>query len=80
MMINFFLCSRWAKLRISMVPFTALLEPLSECMLMGLAASWAASFLFGWDPITLYLVHILIWFLLDWILVSIVQVGFPFVL
>ncbi|KAG1684043.1 Ceramide glucosyltransferase [Nymphon striatum] len=67
--------TRWAKLRISMVPFTALFEPFSECMLMGLAASWAANFIFNWDPITLYLVHTLVWFFLDWILVSIVQNG-----
>ncbi|KAJ9582669.1 hypothetical protein L9F63_022990, partial [Diploptera punctata] len=65
--------TRWAKLRVAMVPHTILLEPLSECMVIGACASWAVSFLFKWDPLVFYLVHILVWFLLDWILLSIIQ-------
>nr|CAD7431507.1 unnamed protein product [Timema monikensis] len=65
--------TRWAKLRVAMVPFTIILEPLSECMVLGAFASWAVSFLFNWDPLSFYLVHILLWFLCDWILISIVQ-------
>nr|CAD7198902.1 unnamed protein product [Timema douglasi] len=67
--------TRWAKLRVAMVPFTIILEPLSECMVLGAFASWAVSFLFNWDPLSFYLVHILLWFLCDWILISIVQNG-----
>ncbi|KDR09706.1 hypothetical protein L798_15636, partial [Zootermopsis nevadensis] len=67
--------TRWAKLRVAMVPHTILLEPLSECMVIGACASWAVSFLFRWDPLVFYLVHILVWFLLDWILLSIIQNG-----
>ncbi|XP_063219452.1 ceramide glucosyltransferase-like isoform X2 [Bacillus rossius redtenbacheri] len=67
--------TRWAKLRVAMVPFTIVLEPLSECMVLGACASWAASFLFNLEPCSFYLVHILVWFLLDWILLSIVQNG-----
>ncbi|PSN47867.1 Ceramide glucosyltransferase [Blattella germanica] len=37
--------------------------------------SWSVSFLFDWDPLVFYLVHILVWFLLDWILLSIIQNG-----
>ncbi|XP_053968005.1 ceramide glucosyltransferase-B-like [Anastrepha ludens] len=66
---------RWAKLRVAMVPTTILLEPLSECMVLGALASWSASLLFNWDPLVFYLVHILAWFLSDWILLSIVQNG-----
>ncbi|XP_037949622.1 ceramide glucosyltransferase-like [Teleopsis dalmanni] len=66
---------RWAKLRVAMVPTTILLEPLSECMILGAFASWAASLLFSWDPLVFYLVHILTWLLSDWILLSIVQHG-----
>lgn len=66
---------RWAKLRVAMVPTTILLEPLSECMILGALASWSCSILFQWDPIVFYLVHILSWFLSDWFLLSIVQNG-----
>lgn len=66
---------RWAKLRVAMVPTTILLEPLSECMVLGALASWSAALLFNWDPLVFYLVHVLTWFLSDWILLSIVQVN-----
>lgn len=67
--------TRWAKLRVAMVPTMILLEPLSECMIVGIFASWAVNVLFHWDSLVFYLVHILLWFLSDWILLSIVQVG-----
>lgn len=67
--------TRWAKLRVAMVPTTILLEPLAECMIVGAFASWSVSFLFGWDSLVFYLIHILMWFLSDWILLSIVQVS-----
>lgn len=66
--------TRWAKLRIAMVPFTIVFEPISECMMLGALAAWATCWLFACDPIVVYLLHILCWFLLDWILLSIVQV------
>ena len=61
-------------MRVAMVPYTILLEPLSECVVIGACASWAIWFLFRWDPLVFYLVHVLVWFLLDWILLSIIQV------
>lgn len=67
--------TRWAKLRVAMLPPTIILEPLSECMVIGAAAAWSVSILFGWDSLVFYMVHILIWFLLDWVLLSIVQNG-----
>ncbi|EEC00850.1 ceramide glucosyltransferase, putative [Ixodes scapularis] len=67
--------ARWAKLRFAMVPHTTALEPFSECMLLGMLVAWAASFLFQWDAFVVYLLHLLLWFLLDWMLLSIVQNG-----
>lgn len=67
--------ARWAKLRFAMVPHTMLLEPLSECMLLGALVAWATSFLFQWDAFAVYLLHLLLWFLLDWMLLSVVQNG-----
>ena len=59
-----------------MVPTTILLEPISECMLLGALAAWATNWMFTWDPLVIYLVHVLVWFFLDWMLLSIVQVSF----
>ncbi|XP_059469789.1 ceramide glucosyltransferase [Neocloeon triangulifer] len=67
--------TRWVKLRVAMVPFTIILEPLSECLILGAIAAFSANYLFKWDPLVFYLVHVLVWFLLDWILLSTVQAG-----
>ena len=66
---------RWAKLRAAMVPFTIFLEPLSECILLGLLTAWSVFYLFRWDPVSFFLLHILIWFLMDWMLIHVVQNG-----
>ena len=58
-----------------MIPMTILLEPLTECMLLGLLSAWSVFYLFRWDPISFFLIHILVWFLMDWILIHIVQNG-----
>ncbi|XP_015922747.1 ceramide glucosyltransferase isoform X2 [Parasteatoda tepidariorum] len=65
--------SRWAKLRFAMVPYTIVLEPLSECMVLGACAAFSVNVLFGWDPFVVYLVHILAWLILDWILLNVIQ-------
>ena len=65
---------RWIKLRSSLVPFTILLEPISEWLLQGLTSSWCVWFLFSWSPLAFFLVHSLIWFLLDYVLLVTVQV------
>ena len=67
--------SRWAKLRFAMVPHTIVLEPLSECLILGMIAGWAMNFLFQFDPFAVYLFHLLTWFLLDFLLLTIVQNG-----
>lgn len=66
---------RWAQLRQAMLPFIILFEPLSECLVLGAAAAWAISFVLNWDPLLFYLVHILVWFFCDWIMLSVVQNG-----
>lgn len=68
---------RWARLRIAMVPTTALLEPLSECLPLGAGAAWAAGELFGAEPLPFFLVHVLVWFLSDWLMLRSVQNGSP---
>ncbi|XP_022915093.1 ceramide glucosyltransferase [Onthophagus taurus] len=67
--------TRWAKLRVAMLPLIVIMEPLSECMVIGLGAAWAVNVLFKWDVLGFYLIHILMWFICDWILLSIVQNG-----
>jgi len=67
--------SRWAKLRAAMVPHTILVEPISECMMGGALGAWASYLLFRTDPVVFYLVHVLCWFLSDWVLIHIVQNG-----
>ncbi|CAG9759458.1 unnamed protein product [Ceutorhynchus assimilis] len=67
--------SRWAKLRMAMLPLVIIFEPLTECMVIGIFAGWATSVLFKWEFLTVYMIHILVWFICDWILLSIVQNG-----
>ena len=62
-------------MRIAMVPFTILMEPVTECLLLGTLGALAARCLLQVDLIVFYLVHVLSWFLLDWLMLSVVQVG-----
>eukprot|EP00095_Tigriopus_kingsejongensis_P007614 maker-scaffold2030_size22264-snap-gene-0.6 protein:Tk07614 transcript:maker-scaffold2030_size22264-snap-gene-0.6-mRNA-1 annotation:"hypothetical protein DAPPUDRAFT_300574" len=66
---------RWTKLRYAMCPHFIVLEPLTECVLLGILVAWSVHFLFRWDPVTFFMLHILIWFLMDWALILIVQNG-----
>lgn len=61
-----------------MVPHTIVLEPLSECLILGACAAWAANTLSGGsiDPYAFYMIHVLVWFLLDWILLNVMQVRY----
>jgi len=65
-----------------MVPHTIVLEPLSECLILGACAAWAASTLSGGsiDPYAFYMIHVLVWFLLDWILLNVMQVYYIFII
>lgn len=66
---------RWIKLRTSLIPITAVLEPTFECLLMGLWGAWAVSSLFDWSGLAFFFVHALLWFLLDYILLLVLQGG-----
>lgn len=57
-----------------MVPPTILAEPFSECMVLGICIAFATRVLFRWDPIVVFLIHLLIWCILDWFLLRSVQV------
>lgn len=66
---------RWIKLRFAMVPQWTLLEPFSECMLLGLLGSFSVSFLWALNPFVVFSIHVLLWFLLDYKLLCTIQDG-----
>ncbi|XP_052775844.1 ceramide glucosyltransferase-like [Mya arenaria] len=67
---------RWMKLRTAMVPGTSMFwEPISLCINLGLLNAWAVSFLFDISPLSYLLVHILIWFLLDYTMLTVLEKG-----
>ena len=71
--------TRWTKLRIAMTPIAIFCEPFSECMLLGSLTTWSVMTVFGWDPLSFFFIHLLIWFLMDWILLLVIQNGeWPF--
>ncbi|XP_022092848.1 ceramide glucosyltransferase-like [Acanthaster planci] len=58
---------RWTTVRTSSVPSTIILEPFSEMLVCGLCCAWAVYYLFNFDPILFIMLHVLQWFLLDYI-------------
>lgn len=67
--------SRWIKLRFYMVPQWTLMEPFSECMLLGLLVALSVSFIFGINPFITFAFHVLFWFILDYMLLCTIQDG-----
>ncbi|KRZ21139.1 Ceramide glucosyltransferase [Trichinella pseudospiralis] len=65
--------TRWARLRFAMLPYTVVLEPLQECILLGALTMPAASYIFGWNCAIFFLAHVFCWLFLDCVLLSIVQ-------
>lgn len=65
---------RWCKLRLKLTPMSWL-EPMQECFMLGLVSSWTVNYLFGWNSLVFFLIHILGWFLCDYIILSITQNG-----
>jgi ceramide glucosyltransferase len=57
-----------------MVPLTMIAEPFTECMLLGVCAGFANMILFGFDPIVVFLIHLLTWCIMDWLLLRSIQV------
>lgn len=66
---------RWIKLRFAMVPHWTLLEPLSECMLLGFLESLVYYYLWSFNPYTFFLAHVISWYILDYKLLRIIQNG-----
>ncbi|KAL3867836.1 hypothetical protein ACJMK2_040682 [Sinanodonta woodiana] len=64
---------RWMKLRTAMLPLTMFLEPVSQCMVMGALVSWAVTYLFDWSPLMFFLGHVLVWFLLDYLQIKVIE-------
>ena len=58
-----------------MAPHTIILEPITECVLLGLLASLAASVMTNVDCLAFFLYHLLAWALADWALLNILQVN-----
>ncbi|CAH3173135.1 unnamed protein product [Porites evermanni] len=64
---------RWTRLRLTMEPFPAIFEPLTESVVIGLLASWAMSYLWEFSAALMFIKHILVWFVLDFILLRCIQ-------
>ena len=58
-----------------MLPTLIILEPLSECIVIGVAASWAVQYLFDFSAMGYFLLHVLVWFLLDYLMFRTVMVS-----
>lgn len=58
-----------------MIPVFIILEPITECMLLGVLVSWAAQYLLSVSPLAFFLLHLLGWFLMDYMLMRIIEVS-----
>ncbi|TRY70812.1 hypothetical protein TCAL_10005 [Tigriopus californicus] len=67
--------TRWTKLRYAMCPGLMVFEPISDSVIQGVVCAWALFFLFRWDPVTFIMLHLLLWFIMDWALIHLVQNG-----
>lgn len=68
------LLTRWGKLRTPIIPLASLLEPLSECVPLGVIMSWCVWMMFNINPAMFFLAHCMIWFTFDLLLMYTVQV------
>lgn len=66
---------RWIKLRLAMVPQWTILEPFSECILLGFLGAMSISFLLALNPFAIFIFHVFIWLLCDYNLLYIIQNG-----
>lgn len=66
---------RWGRLRATMMPWPGLLEPFTECLVLGLLASAATSYLFGVGVVQFMAVHVSVWFCCDYLLLTIAEGG-----
>lgn len=59
--------------RVATVPSTIIGEPMTECFVLGIYVAWAIHYLKGWDPIVCFMVHVLQWFILDYVQLKALQ-------
>ncbi|KAJ1921522.1 Ceramide glucosyltransferase [Mycoemilia scoparia] len=59
--------ARWVRTRKYNVTAATLIEPLTESILLGIVAAYSLNSLFGFDPYKFFMVHILGWFLNDYV-------------
>ena len=72
--LSIFSLQRWGRLRVSMITLPALLEPFTECLLLGVIVSLSVYYIMGWDKLIFLLCHCLNWFICDMILLHLVEV------
>lgn len=65
---------RWCKLRLKLTPISYL-EPFQDCFLAGTLGSYCVNALFGWNSLVFFLIHVLCWFLSDYLMLRLVQNG-----
>ncbi|CAB3979957.1 Ceramide glucosyltransferase [Paramuricea clavata] len=68
---------RWTRLRITMMPVIGVLEPLTECVAIGLLGCCGAYYLWGFNIWKVLLGHCLFWFVADQLLLHIMQGPVP---
>lgn len=66
---------RWIKLRIAMLPHIILVEPLQDCFPSGIIISLALKCVLGFNPTTVFALHVVFWFSMDYMLMNSIQNG-----
>ena len=68
-------CYRWLRLRLNMMPLVSgFLEPLTECIPLGLYGAWCLHRFLGINPFIFFPVHVGLWLVSDYIQLRMVQV------
>lgn len=58
-----------------MIPFHAMMEPLSESLLSSVFFSWSCEQFFTCNIFLVFIYRVLLWFLLDYILFRLIEVS-----
>ncbi|KAH3857976.1 ceramide glucosyltransferase-like [Dreissena polymorpha] len=67
---------RWLRLRLNMMPLVSgFLEPMTECIPLGLFAAWSLHHFLGINPYIFFGGHVVSWLLSDYILLRLCQNG-----
>ena len=66
--------TRWGRLRATMMPWPGLVEPFTECLGLGVLGALCLHRLLHLNPLVFLLVHTLVWFLFDLLLMKLIEV------